>query len=191
MSAATLPPGAPTGQIPNPYDVVYWKNNPTNAWRTGLWFQYVQNSKYYLCPNDIVSRTFTTPTASGGRQNKLSTYVMNGAVVAYGNPSPYGNPCKITDVWSPACYLLWEPDENALGLGNPGAFEYNDGANFPNTSEGIGRLHSANSGNMLCVGGNVEFVTVQTFKNQSITGAGPGPGGKTLAWWAPGASNGN
>jgi len=87
--------------------------------------------------------------------------------------------------------LLWEPDENAVSQGNPGAFEYNDGANFPNTTEGIGRLHSANSGNMLCVGGNAEFVMVQTFKKQSIVGSGPGPGGKTLAWWFPGASNGN
>jgi type II secretory pathway pseudopilin PulG len=191
MKATDLPAGAPAGQIPNPCDVAFWKANPTSAWKSGAWFQYVQNTKAYLCPVDIESKTYTTPTASGGRQNKLSTYVMNGASVGFPSLiSGYGTPCKITDIWSPACYLLWEPEENAMGQGNPGAFDYNDGAYYPNISEGIGRLHSANSGNMLCVGGNVQFVTVQTIKIQSA-GTGPGPGGKTLAWWSPISANGH
>ena len=42
----------------------------------------------------------------------------------------------MSDAWSPDCYMLWVPDENALGPGNPGAFAFNDGANFPTTSEG-------------------------------------------------------
>ena len=39
------------------------------------------NPNAYLCPVDMLSPTFTTPTASGGRNNKLSSYVMDGAVV--------------------------------------------------------------------------------------------------------------
>jgi type II secretory pathway pseudopilin PulG len=181
-----------SGLIPNPVDNSPWKANPITAWRTGLWFQYVQNTKAYLCPVDIESKTYTTPPASGGREEKLSTYVMNGAVVGFpGSISTYGTPCKITDAWSPACYLLWEPDENSVGLGNPGAFDYNDGADFPNTSEGIGRLHSTNSGDLLCVGGNVQLVTTLAFKKQTVVGSGPGPGGKTLAWWDSVSSNGD
>ena len=182
-----LPPSFPAGMVPDPYSSVSPYNlltNPagTNAWQSGLWFQYVKNFKAYLCPVDIENKDYLP---AGGRQNKLSTYVMNGAVDGFTESGVWPTPCKITDVWSPACYLLWEPDENASGPGNPGAFEYNDGANFPNTSEGIGRLHSASSGNMLCVGGNVQFVTVQTFQIQTITGKGSGPNGKTLAWWSP------
>jgi type II secretory pathway pseudopilin PulG len=186
MKATDLPAGAPAGQIPNPCDVAFWKANPTSAWKSGAWFQYVQNTKAYLCPVDIESKSYTTPTATGGRSEKLSSYVMNGASVGFPSFPSFGTPCKITDIWSPACYLLWEPDENAS---NPG--EYNDGANYPTSSEGIGRLHSAYSGNMLCVGGNVQFVTVQAFKNQSVVGAGPGPGGKTLAWWDTVVANGD
>lgn len=181
------------GGIPNPYSPATpyaMLSNGTQAWQSGSWFQYVQNTKSYLCPVDIESRTYLPPSGSGGRQNKLSTYVMNGAVTSFPGVG-YGTPCKLTDVWSPGCYLLWEPDENASGLGVPGAFEYNDGANFPASPEGIGRLHSASGGNMLCVGGNVEFVTVQAWNAQIVAGSGPGPGGKTLAWWAPLAGNGN
>ncbi len=190
------PPGwlytVTSGAIPNPVDSAPWKANPITAWRTGTWFQYVQNTKAYLCPVDVESKTYTTATASGGRAEKLSTYVMNGASVGYANTGMgYGTPCKITDVWSPACYLLWEPDENVTGQGNPGAFEYNDGANAPSSPEGIGRLHSANSGNLLCIGGNVQFVTVQTFRQQSTVYPGAGPNGKTLAWWSPISSNGH
>ena len=192
-----LPAGFPTGQCPNPYSIVAPYSlltkpvNGATAWQSGAWFQYVRNYKSYLCPVDIESRDYAPPSLTGGRVNKLSTYVMNGAIVGYTGGITSETTCKITDVWNPACYLLWEPDENANGLNNPGPYDYNDGANFPNTSEGIGRLHSANSGNMLCVGGNVQFVTVQTFHQQSIVGSGPGPGGKTLAWWYPGSAGGN
>jgi len=170
--------GAPANAVPNPYDVPYWKSSPVNASKTGLWFKFCSNPNAYLCPVDIESKSYTTPTATGGRSEKLSSYVMNGASVGFPSFPSFGTPCKITDIWSPACYLLWEPDENAVSQGNPGALDYYDGANYPTS---IGRLHSANSGNMLCVGGNVQIVTVQTFKIQ-FAGTGSGP---TLAWWSP------
>ncbi len=175
-----MPAGAPAG-IPNPYDVIYWKNNPIAASQTGLWFKYAPNPGVFLCPVDISSKTFTTATAAGGRQNKLSTYVMDGAVVAF--PAQFGTPMKSSAVWSPLCYLIWEPNENAVAFGNPGAFEYNDGANFPNTSEGIGLLHSKHGGNALAMDGHVDFVTTIQFTQYSTVGSGPGPGGKTYLWW--------
>src|SRR5665213_2012223 len=73
-------PGAPAGAVPNPYDVTYWMNSPVSANKTGLWFKYASNPNSFLCPVDISSLTFTKPTASVGRDNKLSTYVMDGAV---------------------------------------------------------------------------------------------------------------
>jgi prepilin-type N-terminal cleavage/methylation domain-containing protein len=191
MDAATLGAGAPTGQVPNPYDVAYWKNSPGSANKTGLWFKYCPNPRAYLCPVDIQSPTFTTATASGGRQNKLSSYVMDGSVVGFtGNPN-WPTPMKITGAWSPLCFLIWEPNENGGGPGTPGAFEYNDGANYPSTIysnpnpgyEGIGLLHSKHGGNALALDAHVELVTTVKFNAWSRQGSGPGPGGKTFLWW--------
>jgi prepilin-type N-terminal cleavage/methylation domain-containing protein len=191
MNPASLPAGAPSGQVPNPYDVAYWMNNPGSANQTGLWFRYMPNPNAYLCPVDVMSKTFTTPTASGGRNNKLSTYVMDGAVEGYPASGTWPAPMKITAAWSQLCYLIWEPDENALGAGNPGAFEYNDAANFPNTSEGIGRLHSNHGGNALALDAHVDFVTTVQFAHYSTVGSGPGPGGKTYLWWDNVNANGD
>jgi type II secretory pathway pseudopilin PulG len=188
-----LPTNYPSGAIPNPYSTVspyVLLRYSLGAWQSGLWFQYVQNFKYYLCPVDIES-AYYKPPAPAGRSNKLSSYVMNGSVIGFLENPGSALPCKITDIWSPACYLLWEPDENASGAGFPGALAFNDGSNYPDVQEGPGRLHSANGGNLLCVGGNVEFVTVQTWALQAAMGQGSGPGGKTLGWWAPTASNGD
>jgi len=194
MNPNTLPAGAPSGSVPNPYDISYWKNNPLAASQTGLWCKYCPNPKAYLCPVDIMSKTFTTPTASGGRNNKLSTYLMNGAVVGYPNiwsGAGYGRPCKTSSPWSQLCYLAWEPDENRLGPGNPGAFDYNDGSNYPTEQEGIGLLHSKKGGNALALDGHVDFVQTIKFSQYSKVGSGPGPGGKTFLWWNPLSTQGN
>jgi len=92
------------------------------------------------------------------------------------------------------CYIQWEPDEylntdgsfNAAGY----AFEWNDGANFPNAPptgrEGVGRLHNKNGGEILAIDAHVQFITEKDFQTQSNipNGRGPGPGGRTLLWWS-------
>jgi prepilin-type N-terminal cleavage/methylation domain-containing protein len=180
--------------IPNPYspNVPYNPGpNFTDCWKTGLWYKYVNNPNAYLCPVDITSADYLPANYPAGRPNKLSTYVMDGAVVSFGENTsgafPFGQTCKITDVWSPMCYLLWEPDE---ALASPPAHEYNDGANFPNTAEGIGILHSKHGGNALALDGHVDFVTTISFNQMTIVGSGPGPGGKTYLWWDLFHSNG-
>ncbi len=197
MNAKDMPTGAPGGAVPNPVDAGNWWYQKYNlAGGTGAWFKYARDPKLFLCPVDTASKTYTTPTASGGRNNKLSTYVMDGAVVGFPNVGSvgYGKTCKSTGAWSQLCYLIWEPNENAVGPNNPGAFEYNDAANFPTTSEGIGLLHSKGGGNALALDGHVDFVTVQQFKTYSGTSAanlGPGPGGRSLLWWSPFTLNGS
>jgi prepilin-type N-terminal cleavage/methylation domain-containing protein len=174
---------APVNGNPPDLDTVPYKTAPLLAYQAGLWYQYMPNMKSFLCPTDIKSPTYTQPTASGGRANKMSSYVMNGAVCGYQNTYRSG---KITGVWSTMCFLLWEPDENNLGPGNPGAFDYNDAANFPNASEGIGRLHSKKGGSAIAIGGHVQFLTRKAFRADGDTpaGTGPGPGGKTFLWWS-------
>jgi prepilin-type N-terminal cleavage/methylation domain-containing protein/prepilin-type processing-associated H-X9-DG protein len=197
-----------TYPMPNPY-VAPWgtpgNTSPTDsAWAGGingqpggLWFASTHNPQSYLCPKDIMSKDYLPLSTAGGRNNKLSSYVMNGAVCGYGAAPATGPPyptCKSTQIWSSSCYLLWEPDEFLKSPDYPngeGAFEYNDGANFPDAlrGEGIGRLHAKNGGNILAVDGHVEFMTTNIFYSLSIH-YGPGPGaihgeGMGLLWWSP------
>ncbi|SPE62747.1 conserved exported hypothetical protein [Verrucomicrobia bacterium] len=183
------------GIIPNPYDYSQWANDSAGAHATGLWFKYMPNPGAYYCPVDIKSPTFTASSRTqGGRQNKLSSYVMNGAPNGY---RPVPKSCKAIQIWSPECFLLWEPDENNGGPGIPGAYDFNDGGNTPTAPpwgyEGVGRLHSKNGGNMLAIDGHVVFELATLFKGDSDTpfGKGPGPGGKTFLWWNPASLDGH
>ena len=178
------------GTIPDPTSPAN-VNKPLSCWQSGLWIPYMKDPNSYLCPVDIKSPTYTAPSGSANaRKNKLSTYVMNGAVCGYNNSSGVA---KITSAWNTEVYVQWEPDENNLGPGNPGAFEYNDGANFPNSSEGVGLLHNKRGGNILALAGDVHFITTKDFQGDSNipAGQGPGPGGKTYLWWNPFSSNGH
>jgi len=165
-----------------------WVTNLTAAYATGLWYKYMPNPKAYLCPVDIKSPYYKF------RINKMSSYVMNGAVCGY--DAPAGNEyrsCKMAQIWSPMDYLLWEPDENNNGPRNPGEFDFNDAASFPDNNEGLGRLHSKKGGSLVAIGGHVQFVTRVNFRADSNTpqGRGPGPGGKTYLWWSPYSSTGH
>src|SRR2546428_10971988 len=69
---------------------------------------------------------------------------------------------KITQVWSPMCYIQWEPEEN---LGKPpiGEFACNDASSFPDRTEGVGRLHTSGA-IVQAVGGHVQFIKFAQFQ---------------------------
>jgi len=171
--------------IPDPGPGGVLESNQAAAYKTGLWYTYMPNPKTYLCPVDIKSPTYLKPYSRGGRANRMSSYVMNGAVCGYGEQGKIA--CKVSAVWSPMCWLQWEPDENNLGPGNPGAFDFNDASNFPNDSEGIGLLHSKKGGCLLAVGGHVQFIFRTQFRADCdmTEGKGPGPSGKSFSHWSP------
>jgi len=174
-----LPAGAPSG-IPDPVDPGWWYQKYALASQSGAWYKNSPNPNLYLCPVDISSKSYTTP---GGRANKLSTYVMDGAVVGFsGGGGNWPTPMKTTQVWSPLCYLIWEPDEFSVPAG--ATSEYNDGSNDPTTTgEGIGLLHSKHGGNAMALDGHVDFVTTLLFQQYIKIAMGPGPGGKTYLLW--------
>jgi hypothetical protein len=185
------------GAIPNPQSPLPpYVNAPENAWKTGLWYKYMPNSKAFLCSVDIKSPSYNKVPNVIQRANKLSSYVMNGAVCGYPDQNAAVTykyrTAKTVNVWSPMCYLMWEPDEYAVSRNppTPGYFDFNDGSNYPNASEGIGRLHSSKGGQALAVGGHVIFVTKEQFQKES-TIIGSGPGGKSLLWWSPFSNNGH
>jgi hypothetical protein len=178
------PAGSPESVIPDPYAGA-WASAPALAWKSGLWWTYMGNQNSYLCPVDILSKDYAKSVAAGGRNNKLSSYVMNGGVSGFAHQPG----CKSTQIWSPSCYLLWEPDEYTLGpTGSEGAEEFNDGSNFPSAPpygyEGIGRLHDKAGGNILAMDGHVDFMVTNTF-NRLSNNYGSGPNRKGLLWWSP------
>jgi prepilin-type N-terminal cleavage/methylation domain-containing protein len=172
------PPGwlydASNGSMPDPTVAPYAPNNVERAWFGGLWYKYMPNSHSYLCSVDIKQSNYKS------RPNKLSSYVMNGAVCGYGEagaPASY----KLTDPYNSGCYLLWEPDQQT---DTSGTSDFNDGANYPNTQEGIGPLHNKTGGMALTVSGTVNFLSQQTFNADA---ADPN---KNLLYWSPLTPNG-
>jgi len=105
---------------------------------------------------------------------------------------------KISSVWTPMCYIMWEPDEyeNLDGTYNStgNAFEWNDCSNSPdappNGVEGIGRLHNKSGGEILALDSHVQFITSTEFRNEANNN-GKGPGGKSYVWWGLATANGH
>jgi prepilin-type N-terminal cleavage/methylation domain-containing protein len=170
------------GTLPDPTAAPYSPNNIVGAYKNGLWYQYMPNPKSYLCAVDAARPQYKL------RPNKLTSYLVNGAATDY-DVGRFGQPCKLASVWSPLCWLMWEPGIPADG---DLTYWFNDGADFPNGTDGIGILHSKKGGAALTLSGSVRFVTLQEFAADANTpaGAGPGPGGKTYGWWSPWSADG-
>jgi len=81
--------------------------------RSGLLYQYLRNPNLFLCPQDFVNANYLK------REELISSYVWNGAVVGYQNGAP---PYKMNK-FRPTNILQWENDEtlNVSG-GNWGDF---------------------------------------------------------------------
>ena len=129
-----------------PYNI-----NPTLAYEGGLLWQYVKNMGVYRCPLDK-----TNSANFRNRVNKLSTYVMNGAICGYGAVKPDGNTYKLTDFRQDA-FIMWEPEDISPILG---ANNYNDGSSYPDPAFdfGLGRRHGKIGGIVMNVSGSVVFV---------------------------------
>ena len=147
--------------------------------QTGVYWQYAPNADVFYCP---VDKQAVGTGQWDGRAQKLSSYVMNGAACYFpplGTASTYNfKTCKMTQVWSPLCYIQWEA--------NPAnTFTYNDGANYPNLSEGVGPMHSSKTGcNVLAIGGNVSMMKISDFQGLEMP-ASLLKGPPTLFHWNP------
>jgi type II secretory pathway pseudopilin PulG len=174
--------------IPDPFNKPFSTEGEVLSYN-GLYYPYMPNGRAFLCPTDIST---SKDYIKNQRQNMLSTYVMDGVVV---DDTDSTKTPKVTQVWSPECYLLWEPDEylnqdGQEGLGE-GAGEWNDSSSYPdsppNGTEGIGRLHSKDGGNIVALDGHVDFLTEREFAALANV---PYNRGRTLLWWSPGDPNG-
>jgi len=133
------------GAVPN-LSAAPYNANPIAAYEGGLFWSYVKNMGVYRCPLDKTNNA----ALYNGRANKMSTYVMNGAVSGYGS---FGERSYKLGAFKPSNLCLWEPDD-VLGT----AFVYNDASSFPDTREGLGRRHGKIGGIVLAFGGHVVFI---------------------------------
>jgi hypothetical protein len=107
---------------------------------TGTFWPYLRNYKFYRCPIDY------PPYTHGPTQN-FTSYIMNGAIVGYGNNQPWARYHK----FAPDVVMIWEMDEVAMT-----SLAFNDGSTRP--SSGATRRH----GSGLTVGlasGAAEWIT--------------------------------
>ena len=196
------PPGWLYGKdYNNPNDLTHatvsdWTTLRVDNLATGTYFQYLHSADVFICPvfGSIVVGTGTgSPFNWQSYANKLSTYCMNGASCFF--PGADGTAAnlfhyrtsKASQVWSPLCIIQWEPS-GSTGVGNG----YNDGANYPDTTEGVATSLHTKGANVLTVGGSANMMSFQEFLGEfndppaNLTKAPKG-----LLWWNPAYQNGH
>jgi hypothetical protein len=138
-----------------------------------LW-PYIKNKDVYWCPTD---RSTNTPGYTA-RLNKMSTYIMSGAVCGFGAITTGYK----TTMFRQDAYISWEPNEFAPS----GGTAYNDGSSYPDpASDGaLGRRHGKNGGIVIVVSGSVEYVKYDTWARLALSPT------KNSVWCNPGSASG-
>jgi len=156
-----------------------YEGNPANPSGPGgqggqIW-PYIKQIGVYRCPLD-----YTNTAGFKARDNKLSTYVQNGALCGYGTVNPAGASYKQSQFRQDA-FMSWEPDDRGTGYG------YNDGASFPDPSVdgGLGTRHGKIGGIVLNISGSVLMVKSNAWY---IEAKDPN---KNRLWCNPGSVNGH
>jgi len=134
---------ASKGSVPNPSQAPY-NTDPELAYRGGLLWDYIRNKGVYRCPADRTNATMNL------RAQKLSSYLMNGAVCGYGAISP--NSYK-ANLFPQDSIIFWQALETSVG-------DFNDGSSSPD--EGITKLHSLGT-TVGIVDGHIEYMKTLTF----------------------------
>jgi prepilin-type N-terminal cleavage/methylation domain-containing protein len=165
---------AAAGSVPNPFGPQYAANpqlayagNGTPSNRGGLLWIYLKNMNVYRCPAE---KTNAIPTYAA-RANKLTSYLMNGAVVGYGAIAPRSYK---TTAFRQDAVILWEAYQH-----NPA--DWNDGSSGPN--EGITDLHHRST-SLGIVDGHLETVKKVKFTAEALVPT------KNRLWCNPGTANG-
>lgn len=151
----------------------WFPTNEVRAYQDGQLWQFTKTPKVYRCPFDPTNAPTTTAKSWKVRPNKLSTYVMNGAVCGFGSQirgtkgtSP--NVFKLS-AFKPVAYCLWEPDSGANTGGSTST--YNDASSYPNIGEGVGHRHIKGA-IISAFGGHVEFITFEKFEYEQKNAPG-------------------
>jgi prepilin-type N-terminal cleavage/methylation domain-containing protein len=151
---------------------------PTNlvSYESGLLFATIKNPRVYRCPLDR-----TNAAAFQARLQKLSTYVVNGAICGYGalrGSTP--NTFKLT-AFRPIEYAMWESNDYSV----VGATGFNDGSSYPDNTidAGVGRNHSKRGAIIGAFGGHAHWIKIQQFEQEQTKFPG-------MLWCNPSKANG-
>jgi prepilin-type N-terminal cleavage/methylation domain-containing protein len=158
------------GHAPDPV-----KSNEWTYIEQGLYWPYNKERRIYNCPLDK-----TNDVSWQKRAQRVSSYVMNGAVCAFGRFSN-GKSYKLTQ-FNPAAYAMWEPDIKKFGsvwAANSGL----DASQYPSLDEGIGRRHKKGAV-IMGFSGQVHFIKFETFQTEQTENK---PG---LLWCVPDTKTG-
>ncbi|MFM8420619.1 MAG: hypothetical protein ACKOEQ_10925, partial [Verrucomicrobiota bacterium] len=156
---------AKLGAPPDPNRAPF-NTNRASAYATGLLYTYIQSPNVYRCPSDL-----TNKPAFRSRAQKMSSYLMNGAVCSFGGVSPGSHKAAAFD---PHAIIYWQALET-----NPG--DFNDGSSSP--AEGITKLHSFGT-TVGVVDGHIEYLkTVEFYRLGNVPG-------KNRLWCNPSTPNG-
>ena len=140
--------------------------NQASAYETGLLYDYIRNYRVYRCPLDK-----TNTVNWRGRAQKMSSYLMNGAVCGFGRISPNS---FTSSAFRQDAVIFWQALET-----NPG--DFNDGSSSPD--EGITKLHSFGT-TIGAVDGHIEYLKTLKFYAEVNVQT------KNRLWCAPDTSNG-
>ncbi len=133
---------------------------------TGLFWDTLRDQKVYMCPMDATN----TPLFAQ-RQQQLSSYAMNGAVIGYNRTN---FPAAELGTMRPDDVAFWETDEKQPRY-------FNDGANYP--KEGVSTRH-LNGAINAAVGGAVSYIRIDTWY------IAVGDPNKNNLWCYPGSADG-
>lgn len=153
----------PTNGAPPRLDLA----NIERSWGSGQVWEYIKNHRIYYCPTDKTNSTANKYWNQ--RQNKLSTYIWNGALNGYGSLNARTHTLS---AFNQAAYFSWEPDEENYYKYFPGFSCYNDASSYPSQGEGLGRRHGKKGGLLLGFSGHVHAVSYEKFnvERQSFPG---------------------
>jgi prepilin-type N-terminal cleavage/methylation domain-containing protein len=148
----------------------------------GLYWPYVKNRQVYYCPTDPPD---TNRLNFKRRVQRVSSYIMNGAVCSFGQ---YSRPkWKISD-FKPVAYVHWEPPVQNFG----GVYAYNvgqDASQVPNVNEGLAGGPTDTSkrhiigGVVIGFDGRALFISFKKFIDEAKSYPG-------LLWCDPGSPTG-
>jgi prepilin-type N-terminal cleavage/methylation domain-containing protein len=166
----------PVGDAPPDLEAAPYTASPILAYQNGLFWNYLRNTAVYRCPLDLTN----TPDFKL-RINKLSTYVMNGAVCGYGGIAPKS--WHQSDFRQDA-YVMWEPGDTSPTLG---VDNYNDGSSYPDpaTDFALGTRHDKLGGLVVTACGSVAFVTTNVWNRMGLSPD------KNQVWCNPGTASGH
>ena len=109
-------------------------SNQIEKVKTGQLYPFLNTHQVLVCPRDKVEQAGLKKAQFRQRDQKVSSYVFNGALISFGNLAGYDSRLlthRIT-AFKPTVILQWEADEMK-------PFFFNDASSFPD--EGISQRH--------------------------------------------------